>query len=114
MSFFKSSRFALLTAALLTSACSGNLAAKADEKTDAAKAGDGIFKYTITTDFAALIFRVEILVAVLPVEGQPVKYDLDCEGDGKFEYKGLTAPQACFYQKNSGRHQISVRGESLR
>ena len=41
----------------------------------------------------------------------PVKYDLDCEGDGDFEYKGLTENRRCVYKKDSGRHQIWVRGE---
>ncbi len=83
--------------------------------------GDGIFKYTITTDvndfeIAKLlgqeINNIEILVAMNSVGGKyPVKYDLDCDGDGDFEYKGLADNQKCIYKKNSGKHQIWVRGE---
>ncbi len=74
--------------------------------------GDEIFKYTITTDIEADGENIEILVAMNSVQGQyPVKYDLDCEGDGEFEHKGLTDNQKCIYKKNSGKHQIWVRGE---
>ena len=86
---------------------------------------DGIFKYTIRTDVSNIpeddewnnsemnnSDEIEILVAMNSVGGQyPVKYDLDCEGDGDFEYKGLTKDQKCIYKRNSGRHQIWVRGE---
>ncbi len=75
-------------------------------------ADDGVFKYTITTDIDAENDRIEILVALNSVDGQyPVRYDLDCEGDGEFEYKGLTDNKKCIYKKNSGKHQIWVRGE---
>ena len=80
-------------------------------------ANDGIFKYTIKTDFVTTDIdsnteNIEILVAINSVEGQfPVKYDLDCEGDGDFEYKGLTNNQKCIYKKDSGKHQIWLRGE---
>ena len=49
--------------------------------------------------------------------GYPVKYDLDCESDGEYEYKGLTeVPDegkhySCIYKPNSGKHQISLRGD---
>ena len=88
-------------------------------------ADDGIFKYTITTeidprfddgeadpDAAAESDTIEILVAMNSVGGQySVNYDLDCDGDGTFEYKALTDNQKCIYKKNSGKHQIRVRGE---
>ena len=74
--------------------------------------GDEIFKYTITTDIEADGENIEILVAMNSVQGQyPVKYDLDCEGDGTFEFNGLTDNQKCIYKKNSGTHQIWLRGE---
>ena len=81
-------------------------------------ANDGIFKYTITTDIDVKLTamnsgdNIEILVAMNSVGGQyPVKYDLDCEGDGEFEYKDLTINKKCIYKKNTGKHQIWVRGE---
>ena len=71
-----------------------------------------IFKYTITTDIDAKSDDINILVAMNSVSGQyPVKYDLDCEGDGKFEKIGLTDDVKCVYKKNTGKHQIWVRGE---
>ena len=74
--------------------------------------GNGIFKYTITTDFNVKSDDIDILVAMNSVSGQyPVKYDLDCEGDGKFEKIGLTDDVKCVYKKNTGKHQIWVRGE---
>ncbi len=55
---------------------------------------------------------VHIWVSINAKDGKyPVKYDLDCEGDGNYEYIGLTASQECTYQRNSGKHQIWVRGE---
>ena len=70
------------------------------------------FKYTITTDIDTKNENVEILVAINDVNGQyPVKYDLDCDSDGEYEYTGLTENQKCIYNKNSGTHQISVRGD---
>ncbi len=125
MSFSKPCCFALLSAAMLASACSKNSEPSADNAAPSAApatpapavaakpaAGDGIFKYTITTDIAAEGDQIEILVAMNSVESQyPVKYDLDCEGDGEFEHKGLTENKKCIYKKNSGTHQIWVRGE---
>ncbi len=73
---------------------------------------DHIFKYTITTDFNGAKDQIAILVAMNSEKGKyPVKYDLDCEGDGDFEYKGLTENQKCVYKKDSGNHQIWLRGE---
>ena len=68
-------------------------AVDAHVETDSAVAAsasvDSIFKYTITTDIDANNDNIEILVAMNSVDGQyPVKYDLDCEGDGEFEYRG--------------------------
>ncbi len=76
---------------------------------------DEIFKYTITSDHINVNDEddhIEILVVIHSVDGQyPVKYDLDCEGDGDFEYKGLSDIQKCIYPNDSGTHQIWVRGE---
>jgi hypothetical protein len=41
----------------------------------------------------------------------PVKYDLDCDSDGVYEYIGLVKDQKCVYPRFSGNHQISVRGD---
>ncbi len=74
--------------------------------------GDDFFKYTITTDIDADGDNIDILVAMNTNGGQySVNYDLDCDGDGDFEYKGLADNQKCIYKKNSGKHQIWVRGE---
>ncbi len=79
---------------------------------DSAKAADDVFKYTITTDIDVEGDNVEILIAMNTVYDQyPVKYDLDCEGDGEFEYQDLTDNQRCIYKKNTGKHQIWLRGE---
>ena len=89
-------------------------AANVQQAADAPASGDDIFKYTITTDISnsSEDDEIKILVAMNSVNGQyPVKYDLDCEGDGEFEYKGLTDNQKCIYKENSGNHQIWVRGE---
>ena len=77
------------------------------------------FKYTITTDITPYNQNdykpggiLKILVAINSVDGQyPVHYDLDCEGDGEYEYKGLTGDQECLYEVNSGKHQIRISGE---
>ena len=88
---------------------------------------DGIFKYTITTDIDTRLEdeedkkkmgievdadQIKIIVAMNTEEGKyPVKYDLDCEGDGEFEYKGLTENGRCLYKRHTGKHHIWVRGE---
>ena len=105
---------ALFTIALLALACSCATAPSAAPSAPvaASASGDHIFKYTITTKIADAKDQIDILVAMNQVESpSPIQYDLDCEGDGEFEYKGLTKNQACVYKKNSGRHQIAVRGE---
>ena len=70
------------------------------------------FKYTISTDLEDNENdQIEILVAMNSQKGQfPVKYDLDCNGDGEYEYKGLTENKTCIYPNHSGTHQIWVRG----
>ena len=55
---------------------------------------------------------VEILVTINSMNGiYPIKYDLDCEGDGEYEYTGLTENQKCVYKSNTGNHQIWVCGD---
>ncbi len=117
----KNSAFLTLASIALVSGCSAkqeapqsadNLSAVAPGAAAKPASDDGIFKYTITTDIDAESDQIEILVAMNSVKGQyPVRYDLDCEGDGEFEHQGLTENKRCLYKKNSGRHQIWVRGE---
>ena len=105
---------ALLVLALLalTAAAAADTLAEPTPAAVAKASDEGIFKYTITTDIDTDRDQLEILVAMNSVGGQyPVKYDLDCEGDGEFEYQGLTDNKKCIYKKNSGTHQIWVRGE---
>ncbi len=67
------------------------------------------FRYTIV---ANQYEETEILVSVDAVNGQyPVKFDLDCESDGVYEFTGLTENHSCIYKRDSGKHQISVMGE---
>ena len=77
---------------------------------------DDIFRYTIDTNFERETYdkadNVVILIVMNSVNGQyPVRYDVDCEGDGEFEYKDLTENHKCIYEKDSGKHQIWLRGE---
>ena len=81
------------------------------------------FKYTITTgDRIELLknaengkeenLQITIFIYVNSVDDTyPVKYDLDCEGDGEFEFTGLTESHHCTYKPNSGTHQIWLRGD---
>ena len=71
------------------------------------------FKYTVQTDIPNPDNKnVEILVAINSGNDEyPVNYDLDCDGDGTFEYKGLTENKTCVFAPNSGQHQISLRGD---
>ena len=55
---------------------------------------------------------VEILVSMNSVDGKyPVNYDLDCDGDGNYEFIGLAKDHTCEFKRNSGKHQISLRGD---
>lgn len=55
---------------------------------------------------------VEILVSMNSADGKyPVNYDLDCDGDGNYEFIGLAKDHACEFKRNSGKHQISLRGD---
>ena len=70
------------------------------------------FKFTITTDIKPE--NKEVTIPILPrsLKGKyPVKYDLDCDGNGEYEYTGLTINATCKYSPNTGKHQISVRGD---
>ena len=109
---FQTMFFALLCAVMLAPACARKSEPPAATSSALHSADDGAFKYTITTDLDTQKDNIEILVGMNTVNGQyPVKYDLDCEGDGDFEYKDLTDNKKCIYKKNSGKHQIWVRGE---
>ncbi len=56
--------------------------------------------------------NINVTVAVNTVDGEyPARYDLDCESDGVYEFKGLTEEHVCTYKRNTGKHQISVRGD---
>ncbi|MBO4349363.1 MAG: hypothetical protein J6A01_00255, partial [Proteobacteria bacterium] len=39
-----------------------------------------------------------------------IDYDLDCDGDGVYEFTGLNKSHLCVYERDSGTHQIAVRG----
>ena len=80
------------------------------------------FKYTITTDLRPnLLLDSEVVEIPVIVQHKPSEksfggymdplYDLDCDGDGDYEFKRLTGNHQCFYPKNSGKHQIWVRGD---
>ena len=71
------------------------------------------FKYTIKTDFERSNQKdVKIIVSINKLDGQfPVLYDLDCDSDGEYEFTGLSDEHECIYKPNTGKHQISVRGE---
>ena len=69
------------------------------------------FQFTITTDRETDKENIEITVSINKLDGKyPVLYDLDCESDGDYEFTGLTDDQKCVFEKNTGKHQISVRG----
>ena len=78
------------------------------------------FKFTITTDIDPVLdkgkkyIRISISIASMnlfePVN-YDVKFDLDCEGDGEYEYIGLTKDEICVYTPNTGSYQIQVRGD---
>ncbi len=103
----KSILFALALLALMSSCAQKQEAANPA----APPADDHIFRYTITTKLPDAKDQIEILVAMNTLEGKyPAQYYRDCEGDGEFEYKGLTENQKCVYKKNSGKHQICIRG----
>ena len=47
-------------------------------------------------------------------ENDRVLYDLDCDGDGIYEITGNNHfAFSCTFPKNSGKHQIRLRGEIL-
>ena len=82
------------------------------------------FKFTITTDIAndktdtdtsdtdkeKKYVRIPISIASNSVN-DPVKYDVDCEGDGEYEQIDLTKDVKCVYTPNTGNHQIQIRGD---
>ncbi len=94
-----------------------------EEQGDIIKEDNGdIFKFSITTgEIKAQNANdknpqppevIKITIHVDSVNNSyPVKYDMDCEGDGEFEYTDLKDEQNCVYPSNSGMHQIWLRGE---
>ena len=70
------------------------------------------FIFSITTDIETGSEDVAIpIIAEASDKKSPAKYDLDCDGDGKYEYIGLRMKATCRYKPNSGKHQIRVRGD---
>ena len=78
------------------------------------------FKYSIVTDVEfenndgnnVSDITIVVLVQMNTLGGKfPAKYDLDCEGDGDYEFKGLTDNHECTYKLGTGKHQIWVRGD---
>ena len=57
--------------------------------------------------------EIKIFVNINDEGGKyPVKYDLDCDSDGTYEFMGLTTPnQYCTYKRDTGKHQIALRGD---
>ena len=55
---------------------------------------------------------IKVSVAPHSMDGKfPLKYDLDCDGDGIFEQSGLTEGSICTFNRNTGHHQIALRGD---
>ena len=54
------------------------------------KFNDGMIVDTFVYDIDAKKDTIVIPIAVYSLDGRPVKFDYDCEGDGKFEHKGKT------------------------
>ncbi len=53
----------------------------------------------------------EIVIHVQEVPNASIKFDLDCDGDGAYEFTGLTESTVCKYSEKTGKHQISIRGD---
>lgn len=53
----------------------------------------------------------EIPIYILNPSAEEVLYDLDCDGDGTYEQKGLTQNSVCKYEDKTGTHQISIMGK---
>ena len=70
------------------------------------------FRFSVSTSAESSdADTVEIPITISNSVGNyPVLYDLDCDGDGVYEFTGLTASASCRFAKNSGNHQIAVRG----
>ena len=103
---------AIALLSLLTIALAG--CDKRPQTTNAPTAGmpQEAFQFTVRTDLNLDADTVPILIDVDSVQGQyPVLYDLDCEGDGDYEHKGLTGSAECRYPIRSGNHRIAMRGE---
>ena len=53
----------------------------------------------------------EIPINIYNPTAEDILYDLDCDGDGEYEQKGLTANSVCRYEEKTGKHQISILGK---
>ena len=98
----------LIAIIFLTSSC--DILSSEGFKNEGLKKRDP-FKFTVQTNIPNINTNVKILVAINSGNNEyPIDYDLDCDGDGTFEYTGLTESHNCIYKKNSGNHQIWIRG----
>lgn len=61
--------------------------------------------------FLELGKKLEIPIHIPVIQGAKVMYDLDCDGDGRFEHIGLTSSTVCTYEKKDGKVQISIQGD---
>lgn len=52
----------------------------------------------------------EIPIYVYNPTSAEVRYDLDCDGDGEYEQKGLSESTVCRYDEKYGKHQIAILG----
>ena len=70
------------------------------------------FRFTVSTDIETAGKDVVIPINVEAMsDSVSIKYDLDCDGDGKYESKNLKKNSKCVFKKNSGNHTISIRGD---
>ena len=77
------------------------------------------FKYTITTDVQSRRDLITIHVLLNDDETacsgencKQEKFDLDCDGNGEYDLIGVDSTQLeCSYPRNSGKHQIWIRGD---
>ena len=80
---------------------------------------EGVFKFTVNSDVDVdgnnpklNAEQLEIAINIADLGGKyPIRYDLDCDGDGEFEQKDLDKSARCDIKRHSGRHQIGMRGE---
>ncbi len=54
--------------------------------------------------------KAEIPIHIQKVPGATILYDLDCDGDGIYERKGLSDDAVCQYSGYAGKHRIAMLG----